>query len=73
MLPKEVLHMKGVPGPQQGPVKNGMGYVGIVRVSLRELKPPWLNPVIPARVDKGHITRGLGYDQDTAAERTERP
>ncbi len=66
-----MLHMDGLTCPEQGTIKEGMGKDRVQVGFFGKLEPPWLNPFVPTRVNKGHIIRSLGCDEESSSQENE--
>jgi hypothetical protein len=60
--------MCGLPGPEQGTIKNGMGNERPPIIFIGKLEPPGFNSLVPTGVDKGHIVGSLSHDQKAMAK-----
>jgi len=52
VLPEDMLHMEGLPGAKQGPIKKGLGKDRIQIGFFGKLESPRLYPFIPTGMDK---------------------
>jgi hypothetical protein len=68
MFAEDVLHVRNLPGPEQGTIKNSMRDDRPTVIFIGELEPPRFNSIVPAGVNEGHIIGSLGRDEEAMAE-----